>query len=281
MSLIYKRSFTAKSHKILAFSDELERQATLGDVDSTYRQAKEILIALFRAVGRKKQTVFTAPIVRSSSLTDNLAAQSASLALVRMTMTSANPGQASYEQHVRGGAYFTAALAKLILCAAPDKTTLFVATPHRIQRQAVRDALRTHVDELAEAFGSLQINTSSDEGKNERDAPPNDVRQNITVDTVERLQGSEADVVICLFAHTYPGNASTAIDFLLQRRRLNVAISRAKTLCILIASREVLRPPVRIFANPQSAKGFAFLRAYEERAWTTTATVDLDELDVN
>lgn len=92
-------------------------------------------------------------------------------------------------------------------------------------------------------------------------------------------QGSEAAFVICLFSATYPGNSTAALDFLLERRRLNVAISRAKTLCILVTSRELLRPSVRILANPASAKGFEFLRAFEDRAWSTDVAIDLDHLD--
>ena len=84
--------------------------------------------------------------------------------------------------------------------------------------------------------------------------------------------------MICLFSHTYASNADTAIDFLLERRRLNVAISRAKQLCILITSNEVLHPHVRVLADSRSAKGFAFLKAYEDRAWSTNSTIDLDML---
>ena len=87
--------------------------------------------------------------------------------------------------------------------------------------------------------------------------------------------GSEASFVICLFSYTHSEN-TTAINFLLERRRLNVAISRAQTLCILITSKEVLAPPVHLLTNPQSAKGYAFLKAYAERAWTTDVDVNLD-----
>jgi hypothetical protein len=57
-----------------------------------------------------------------------------------------------------------------------------------------------------------------------------------------------------------------------------VAISRAKTLCILVSSDEVLRPSVRILANEDAAKGYAFLKAYEARAWSYDLSIDLDEI---
>jgi hypothetical protein len=93
----------------------------------------------------------------------------------------------------------------------------------------------------------------------------------------DRLVGSEAAFVICLFSlPTHPATTSGNPAFLLERRRLNVAISRAKTLCILITSDTVLRPPVTVLANAETAKGYAFLRDYQDRAWSGTVEVDLD-----
>lgn len=39
-------------------------------------------------------------------------------------------------------------------------------------------------------------------------------------------------------------------------------------LCIVISSRDVLRPPLHVLADPDTAKGYTFLRDYEQRAWT-------------
>lgn len=70
----------------------------------------------------------------------------------------------------------------LSLCKSLRKCSpsedIFVATPHRVQRQAVKAALKSvEDDELADALQSLNITTSIPEsGK-------------VTVDTVEKLQG--------------------------------------------------------------------------------------------
>lgn len=97
-----------------------------------------------------------------------------------------------------------------------------------------------------------------------------------SIKTDSPFVGSEAAFVICLFS--IPQSRTADLGFLLERRRLNVAISRAKTLCILVTSDEVLRPSVRILANEDTAKGYAFLKAYEERAWSYDLSVDLDSV---
>jgi len=58
------------------------------------------------------------------------------------------------------------------------------------------------------------------------------------------------------------------LPFLFQRRRLNVGISRAKVLCIVLSSVDVLRPPLEMLSNTDSVEGYTFLRAYEDRAWS-------------
>jgi superfamily I DNA and/or RNA helicase len=80
--------------------------------------------------------------------------------------------------------------------------------------------------------------------------------------------------VIFLLSHTHPQSLSNHIGFLLTRRRLNVGISRAKSLCILISSRAVLNPGIEVLANPDTRDGLEFLRAYEDRAWS--ADIDLN-----
>ncbi|KLO13676.1 hypothetical protein SCHPADRAFT_811190, partial [Schizopora paradoxa] len=274
---IYTKSFVPQKQHTRRLADILENVGDIYDEnDPIVKDAHDILVDLSSAMARRKQLRFEQPRFRNGargSETSTVLTQLPrliSLALVRLRVTMQRPEAVGYETHVRGEAHFAAALVRFIRRAAPQER-IFVATPHRIQRHAVREALRSSVDELSEALGGLQL-----EGD---DGAALGVGDNVTVDTIERLQGSEASFVICLFSSTYPiGSSTGSLDFLLERRRLNVAISRTRALCILVSSNEVLRPPVSVLTNPQSAKGFAFLKAYEDRAWTTNVTIDLDGL---
>jgi len=217
-----------------------------------------------------------------------------SLALLSLnTISGTGSLNYGYEAHIKAEAHLAAALVYQLRKCAPEEH-IFVATPHRIQRQAVRLALDhpraavpSEEDQLATALESVtldEVGTAIPSAVQQRlpmasqTAVPN--KSYVTVDTIERLQGSEAAFVICLFSHSHAQGISTdtsRLSFLLNRRRLNVAISRAKTLCIFITSKEVLRPPAAILADPESTKGYMYLRAYEERACCAELTVNLDD----
>lgn len=80
--------------------------------------------------------------------------------------------------------------------------------------------------------------------------------------------GSEADIVICLLSHTHTPSLRRDLDFLYNRPRLNVAISRAKTISIVISSTGVLNPPIEALVDADNLEGYAYLKAFEERAWS-------------
>ena len=62
------------------------------------------------------------------------------------------------------------------------------------------------------------------------------------IGTVDKFQGREAPIVIISMAASDIENEPRGAEFLLERNRLNVALSRAQTLAILVASPELNQP---------------------------------------
>lgn len=67
----------------------------------------------------------------------------------------------------------------------------------------------------------------------------------IEVGTVDKFQGQEAPVVIYSMTCSSPEDAPRGMGFLYSPNRLNVATSRAKSICILVASQQLLEPECR------------------------------------
>ncbi|WP_276374586.1 TM0106 family RecB-like putative nuclease [Chryseolinea sp. H1M3-3] len=67
----------------------------------------------------------------------------------------------------------------------------------------------------------------------------------IEIGTVDKFQGQEAPVVIYSMTCSTPEDAPRGMAFLYSPNRLNVATSRAKSICILIASPQLLAPDCR------------------------------------
>ncbi|MBM7773949.1 uncharacterized protein JOD54_004153 [Actinokineospora baliensis] len=68
---------------------------------------------------------------------------------------------------------------------------------------------------------------------------------NIRVGTVDRFQGQEAPVVIATMTSSSAADLPRGLDFLLSRNRLNVALSRAQTLAVLICSPHLVEADIR------------------------------------
>lgn len=67
-----------------------------------------------------------------------------------------------------------------------------------------------------------------------------ELASHLVVDTVERMQGQEREVIIVSFATTSAKFAAQMADFLFQPQRLNVAVTRPRTKLILVGSHHML-----------------------------------------
>ena len=76
------------------------------------------------------------------------------------------------------------------------------------------------------------------------------------IGTVDKFQGQEAPVVICSLTTSSPEEAPRGMEFLYSPNRLNVAVSRAKTACILVGSPALFEPECRSPAQMRLANAF-------------------------
>ena len=76
------------------------------------------------------------------------------------------------------------------------------------------------------------------------------------IGSVDRFQGQEAPVVIYSMATSTPEEAPRGMEFLFSLNRLNVATSRARCVCVLVASPALFAPECRTPRQMQLANAF-------------------------
>jgi DNA replication ATP-dependent helicase Dna2 len=123
----------------------------------------------------------------------------------------------------------------LLHCGFPAEE-IGVVAPYRAQGRLIRNLLRKFVPETA-------------------------VRQKIIVDTVERMQGQERDLIILSLTTSNPAFAAHVAEFFFQPERLNVAITRPRKKLIVVGSRFVLNTQT---GDPDLQKGVALLESLLE-----------------
>jgi superfamily I DNA and/or RNA helicase len=77
------------------------------------------------------------------------------------------------------------------------------------------------------------------------------------IGTVDKFQGQEAPIVIYSMTTSSWADAPRGMEFLYSLNRLNVATSRAKCICILVASPSVFEAQCRSPRQMQLANAFA------------------------
>lgn len=118
-------------------------------------------------------------------------------------------------------------------------TSIFLVTPHRLQRTAIRQKLSTR------SFDNVSI----------------------ICDTVERMQGKEAQCVILCMLYRQRDLLENELDFIFNRHRINVSITRAQQLCILLTSTLLInQPPLQLFINGTTRNAYSLLSNYYNKS---------------
>ncbi len=116
--------------------------------------------------------------------------------------------------------------------AAFWKDGLFVVSPHHIQIKAIRRALMT-----ARAWHGAPF-----------------------VETVDRMQGQECEVVIVSYGVSDVEHAMNEKEFIYSLNRLNVSITRARTKTIVFLPRPLIEPPMQVYEDDRLCEGVAFMQ---------------------
>ena len=112
---------------------------------------------------------------------------------------------------------------------------VFVVSPHHAQIRAIRRALDT-----ARTWKSAPF-----------------------VDTVDKMQGQEAWAVVVSYGVSDPEFAEQEAEFIYSLNRLNVAITRAKTKCVVCLPRPLLEGTPQVLDSEEATRGLGFMRALE------------------
>jgi uncharacterized protein len=89
----------------------------------------------------------------------------------------------------------------------------------------------------------------------------------VPVGTVDKFQGQEAEIVFYSLASSSGEDIPRSLEFLFSRNRLNVAISRARCLSLLVASPRLLEVDARTIEHIRLANALCrFVEIAEEQA---------------
>jgi superfamily I DNA and/or RNA helicase len=110
---------------------------------------------------------------------------------------------------------------------------LFMVSPHRAQNRAIQQELRNRRAWQVTPFA----------------------------DTVDKMQGQEAEAVLVSYGVADPEYALLEAEFIYSVNRLNVAITRAKSKCVVFLPRPLLDSLPGVINQPEAERGLAFMRS--------------------
>lgn len=119
---------------------------------------------------------------------------------------------------------------------------------------AVLSPYNAQVDKLRQRIQSLRSGALSHLG-----AFASVLSNGAFVGTVDAFQGNEADVVVLSLVRNNPMTGGRALGFLRDRRRMNVALSRAKSQLIIVGSLAFLKEAVRGVNPDEETHDLSFL----------------------
>ena len=115
------------------------------------------------------------------------------------------------------------------------KNGLFIVSPHHVQIREIKNKLKEKRAWLAEPF----------------------------VDTVDKMQGQEAEVVLISYGISDVEQAELESEFIYSRNRLNVSITRAKSKSIVMLSRQLLRGSAQVLNSDDASTGLDYMQRLE------------------
>jgi len=111
---------------------------------------------------------------------------------------------------------------------------LFIVSPHHVQIRLIKHHLRKCYDWKSPPF----------------------------VDTVEKMQGQQCEVVVVSYGISDVERAMAESRFIYGQNRLNVAMTRARSKCIAFLSRQLLTAHPDLIEIPKAAEGLAYMKAF-------------------
>jgi len=130
---------------------------------------------------------------------------------------------------------------------------LFIVSPHHAQIGAIRTLLA---------------------GERDWRSPP-------FVDTVDKMQGQEAEAVIVSYGVSDVETALGEAEFIYSRNRLNVSLTRSRAKCMVFLPRPLLEPPLGLVQSEKAAAGLRHMLDLQEfcRTHGEERTFDLGWMD--